>query len=291
MNCWLMKNLKVAIIGAGKVGAAIASDFYEKGINIEAIIDKEKTKAKRLAQKVGSKIHSNQLSKIPSSVNLFIISVQDRFIFEVAKDLAKTFSNLIGKYALHTSGALSSEDLNPLKEKNCEVFSLHPNFSFRSINTSRHSLIKFNECVFAIESNSRKAIAFAKKLCKNLNYEFIELKPEQKLLYHIFSVIISNYTVTDFYQVEKFLGKKFIKSYINLLKSTIQNIEEFGVKKSLTGPIIREDIKTIEKHLSFLSKIDKNLIEVYKKFGQLTIKMIENDLKKETKNELKKLFN
>lgn len=285
-----MKNLKVAIIGAGKVGAAIASDFYEKRIHIEAIIDKEKTKAKRLAQKVGSSIYSDHFSSIPSSVNLFIISVQDRFVFEVAKDIANIFSNLEGKFAFHTSGALSSEELNPLKEKNCEIFSLHPNFSFLSNNTSKQSLIKFNECVFAIESNSRKAIAFAKKLCKILDYEFIELKSEQKLLYHIFSVIISNYTVTEFYQVEKFFGKKLIKSYIKLLKSTIQNIEEFGANKSLTGPIIREDIQTIQKHLSSLSKIDKNLMELYKKFGQLTIKMIENDLKKGTRNNLKKLL-
>lgn len=285
-----MKNLKVAIIGAGRVGAAIASDFYEKRIHIEAIIDKEKTKAKSLAQKVGSSIYSDHFSSIPSSVNLFIISVQDRFVFEVAKDLANIFSNLEGKFAFHTSGTLSSEELNPLKEKNCEIFSLHPNFSFLSNNTAKQSLIKFNECVFAIESNSRKAIAFAKKLCKILDYEFIELKFEQKLLYHIFSVIISNYTVTEFYQVEKFFGKKLIKSYIKLLKSTIQNIEEFGVKKSLTGPIIREDIQTIQKHLSSLSKIDKNLMELYKKFGQLTIKMIGNDLKKETRNNLKKLL-
>ncbi len=97
--------------------------------------------------------------------------------------------------------------------------------------------------------------------------------------------------MTKFYQIEKHLGKKFIKSYLNLLKSTIQNIEDYGVKKALTGPILRQDFQTIQKHIVTLHHLDENLNDAYKKFGQLTISLIEKNLDSISLNKFKKLFN
>lgn len=286
----MKQNLKVAIIGTGKVGTALALDFSRKKIKVLALIDKDLKKARSLASKIKAKVFSSELSDIPENVNLFVIAVQDRFIPEVTKNLSDTFSDFKGKYAFHTSGALTSEDLNPLEEKGCLVFSLHPNFSFALNQLPGQKLISFNECVFAIESESKKAISVAKKICNELGYKFIKIETSQKTLYHIFSVIISNYTVTKFYQIEKYFGKKAINSYLNLLKSTIQNIEELGVKESLTGPIIRQDIPTIQKHLQMLSTIDMNLKEIYAKCGKLTIEMIENELEPDTLIDLKRIF-
>lgn len=285
-----MKNLNVAIIGAGKVGTAFALDFSRKKIKVVAVIDKDVKKAKKLAQILKSDVASKNISDIPSPVNLFVITVQDRFISKVAEELANTFESFQNKYAFHTSGALSSDELKALETKGCYVFSLHPNFSFASDDFGSQRIIKFTQSVFAIESKSRKAISFAKNFCKAFDYEFIEIKPEQKTLYHIFSVMISNYNVTKFYQIEKNLGKKFIKSYLNLLKSTIQNIETYGVKRALTGPIVRKDFQTIQKHIKELSLLDKDLKNIYKKFGHLTISIIEKELNKSSIKKLKRLF-
>lgn len=285
-----MKNLKVAIIGTGKVGTAFALDFTKKKIKVIALIDKNSKKARSLARKINCNVFSSDISDIPEEVNLFVIAVQDRFIHEVAQSLSNALININNKYAFHTSGALTSAELKNLSEKGCNVFSLHPNFSFVSNASSNQKLIEFDECLFAIESPSKKAFSFAKNFCNELGYKFIKIDAEQKILYHIFSVIISNYTVTQFYQIEKYFGKKAIKSYINLLKSTIQNIEKSGVKKSLTGPIIRGDLYTIQKHLKLLSKLDRNLKEIYSNFGQLTTKMLEPDLDRKSFNKLKKIF-
>ncbi len=143
-----MKNLNVAIIGAGRVGTALALDFYKKKIKVVAVVDTDIEKAEQLSRKIKSKLFSDKISEIPSSVNLFAITVQDRFIIEVARDLSSTFEDFKNKYAFHTSGALSSDELSLLEEKGCNVFSLHPNFSFVSENLKRKHLIKFKSMRF-----------------------------------------------------------------------------------------------------------------------------------------------
>lgn len=47
--------------------------------------------------------------------------------------------------------------------------------------------------------------------------------------------------------------------------NNIKNIGELGLVKSLTGPVERGDVKTIEKHLSSLSEEDKMLYKLLAK--------------------------
>lgn len=285
-----MRKLNVAIIGAGKIGTAFALDFFRKKIKIVAVVDKDLKKARKLSQKIKSDKYSDKISDIPSIGNLFVIAVQDRFIKEVADDLANSFNDFSDKAAFHTSGALSCDELIPLEKKGALIFSLHPNFSLVSAEPERQKIIKFNQSIFAIEAKSKKALSFAKSLCDRLGYEFIRINSDEKVLYHIFSVLISNYTVSKFLMVEKYLGRKFFKSYLNLLKSTIQNIEEFGSKKALTGPIVRNDIETIRRHLNVLSKFDKRILDIYRNFGFVTIEMIREQLGEEASENLMKIL-
>ncbi|MCX8056751.1 MAG: DUF2520 domain-containing protein [Ignavibacteria bacterium] len=285
-----MKEIKAAIIGAGRVGSAFALDFFSKGIEIETIVDCKLNKAKKLASSVKAKNYTDKISQISSSANLFVITVQDRFIKQVSEELANAFDTFENKFAFHSSGALDANELSSLRNKKCLTFTFHPNFSF--VDEQRHegTLIDFNQCYFAIESNSKKAITFAKSFCKRLNYNFVVLTAKEKVLYHIFSVIISNYTVTEFYLVEKFFGKKLINSYLNLLKSTIQNIEEYGARKALTGPIVRNDVETIKKHLNVLSQINPKMKELYKKFGLLTLEILDGERNLKSLEDLKDIF-
>lgn len=285
-----MKKLNVAIIGAGKIGTAFALDFFRKKIKIVAVIDKDIQKAKKLSQKISSDKYSDKVSNIPSIANLFVIAVQDRFIKVVADDLANSLSDFTDKAAFHTSGALSCVELISLEKKGALIFTLHPNFSLVSVEPEKQKIIKFNQSVFAIEAKSNKALSFAKSFCDRLDYEFIRISSDEKVLYHIFSVLISNYTVSKFLMVEKYLGKKFFRSYLNLLKSTIQNIEEFGSKKALTGPIVRSDIETITRHLNALLKLDKQILDIYRNFGYVTIKIIREQLGEELTKDLIRIF-
>lgn len=284
-----MKNLSVAIIGAGKVGSAFAISLRKKRIKITSIIDKNYKKAKTLAAKVKANHYSKKISEIPEKTNLFIISVQDRFIKEVSQELSKNFSDWKGKFAFHTSGSLNSDELIDLARKGCNVFSFHPNYSFAS-DYFKDNLINFNESVFAIETDSKISKRFAIDFCKKMNWDYIILKKDQKPIYHAFAVILSNYTVTQFFQIKKYLGNKAVKAYLNLLLSTIQNLKNLGVKNALTGPVIRGDVLTIKRNLTSLEDLNEDLKLIYKSFGLLSLELVEQKLDKQTFQEIKKLF-
>lgn len=284
-----MKNLSVAIIGAGKVGSAFAFSLNKKKVNIVAIVDKDLKKAKKLASSVKAKHFTTDVLEIPEETNLFIIAVQDRFIRDVSQNLSKAFSRFEGKFAFHTSGSLTSEELKELKNSGCNVFSLHPNFSFGSKKIKK-ALVDFNQCVFAIESDSKISVRFAIDFCKMMKWDYLILDKSQKSIYHSLAVILSNYTVTQFYQIEKYLGKKAVKSYLNLLLSTIQNIQNSGVKDALTGPILRGDVETVSKNLFALKNLNAELKSIYKNFGILTLELARDKIDNLTFQKLKQIL-
>ncbi len=274
-----MIELKVVIIGAGKVGTAFAKEFVKKKIKIGAVIDRNINKAKKLGKSVNSEIYSSDYSKIPQDANFYLIAVQDRFIKDVANELSIIIKKPQKKFVCHVSGSLTSDELSVLNKKGCRVFSLHPNFSFVTERLNQ-KFFPLNKAIFALEGNSSSSLRFGKFLCKKMSWKFILISRDQKALYHAFSVLISNYLVSLLFQVEQRLGKNFVGSYVNLIKSTIQNIETFGVKNSLSGPIVRGDEITIKKNIETLSKEIPELEKVYQKLGKLTKSLIHEKQEK-----------
>ncbi len=270
-----MKPLKITVIGAGRVGSAIIDSLLARSFDIVCVVEKNPDTVKSLKKKYPAVKIISDLKQIPAKTDFFIISVQDRFINDVANQISLHFKSFKNKFACHTSGCLTSDELTLLQGKGCEVFSFHPNVSITfSKGKKNFSINQLKETIFTIESNSQKALNFAKKFSKAAGWKSIVIKPELKPLYHAFSVIISNYTVTLMNEIKNSLGEEFIDSYLQLLKSTIQNIDNCGVEKSLTGPAIRGDFKTIKSNLKALSEVDKDLLEIYNHYLKLTEKFI-----------------
>ncbi len=265
-----MNKYRACIIGAGKVGTALANHLHVKRIQVEQIIDNNLQSAKHLAAKVKVKLFTDRLDEISEKVNLIIISVQDRNIFSVVNELSKSEKNLKNVFICHTSGSETSEIFKPLRILGVEVFSFHPLFSF----ASKKFEYDLSNSFVAIESNSRAAINFAKKFCTEINVNSLVIKKEEKSLYHAFAVLISNYLALMLGQVEK---SRIVKSgkikvaniYKPLVESTLTNIEFLGIDDGLTGPIVRGDNETIKKNILALKEYSSDLASIYKKFIKL----------------------
>ncbi len=127
------KKPAVSIIGAGRLGCALALALVRRGYRIEAVVARSVRHARRAAELIGTKplaLASTQLIDLPRSDILFITTPDDR-ITEVAAELAATIDsrrakkkkgvneekgNRRGRTALHASGALSSDALQSLRQ-------------------------------------------------------------------------------------------------------------------------------------------------------------------------------
>src|SRR6266566_4541398 len=121
---------RVAIVGAGNLGSALALSLQRAGYTIEAVIARSRgarvTRAQRLARQVGGHA-ADDLSDVGAGLVWFC--VPDGEIARAARSLAGN-AEWKGRVALHSSGALSSYELTALRKRGAAVASVHPMMTF-----------------------------------------------------------------------------------------------------------------------------------------------------------------
>ena len=77
-----------------------------------------------------------------------------------------------------------------------------------------------------------------------------------------------------------------------LIDGTLANIEKVGIPQALTGPIVRGDVGTIEKHVQEISLKVPELLELYKVLGFYTIEIAraKGTLSESAAEQLKKIL-
>src|ERR1700683_5478463 len=172
-------NPRITIGGAGNLASALAPSLHGAGYEIDQIISRGGTaslrRARRLAREVGASTVAASHAQIRSEVVWFC--VPDAAIAAAAESLAAS-ANWTGKVALHSSGALASDELAVLRRRGAAVASVHPLMTF--VPGSRPSLA---EVPFAIEGDSA-ALQLARRIVKNLGGNAYSIRKEDKGAYH-----------------------------------------------------------------------------------------------------------
>lgn len=275
--------MRITIVGAGKVGSALAIELHKSGHKINVIVDSSKPRAQKISKLCKCDKVSDYLSQeIVSTSDIVIISIKD-------DDLIKYINNLISidfknKILVHTSGVLTSDIFYSLKVKKRDVASFHPAQTFSRVSIRNNNFLK--GIFFGIEGGS-EAIRILKKITKGLQSRTIVLSKNKKSLYHLGCVVSSNFLVANFYVLKLIAGelgiseKNFSEILYPLFSTTVKNLHLFGVNGSLTGPVSRGDIKTIETHLSLLHSKFPKYVEYYK-----TVSLILSEVSAKQNNKI-----
>jgi len=271
----------VAVIGAGRLGQALAIALSRRGYPIVALVARHRRKAEQAAAAIRTPdskprvLTSGQLAQLPAA-DIFIIATPDDAIQETAQQLSRVLPNETRATVLHTSGALSSEILRPLKR--CETGSLHP---LVSISNSAAGADALRGAFYCLEG-TRKAKAVAASLVRALGGSSFSVSSENKALYHAAAVMASPHLVSLFDLATEMLEacglskRKSREILAPLLASTVSNLKTANAARALTGTFARGDVATVRRHLEALS--GKELAaarEVYKLLGLHSLKLAE----------------
>jgi predicted short-subunit dehydrogenase-like oxidoreductase (DUF2520 family) len=126
------------------------------------------------------------------------------------------------------------------------------------------NLNEFEKIYFSIEGDLTQN-SMVLSLLKELGNNYFTRSEESSSTYHLANVFISNLTLSLLevgISYLKTLGlgeKEALKAVKPLICGNIESIYSKGFVNSLTGPVLRGDVKTIEKHLSVLKEDDKKL--------------------------------
>ena len=273
---------KIAIIGYGKLGSHL---FHSLKRN------------RRI--KVTTVVRNSKSIINPALINLsdiIFICTQDSKIRNAAKSLSAKPFDLKKKYIFHTSGSLNSDELVNLKNKGVHTGSFHPVQTFES-RAGKYSH-RFKNIYIAIEG-SKESVKAGFRISKLLDAMPFVISKEDKIYHHICCVIASNFLAAHLHQIDKLSRKRILKNGFNnlsffsiykpLVEQALENIARKGAVKSLSGPVERNDLNTINKHLKALSKKHRDILPLYSLMGIETVKLA---LKKKslTQNEAKKFL-
>lgn len=242
----------IAIVGAGNLGTALAVSLEKAGYKIDAIVaahrGKSLARARRLARQVGSRATPGTEEIKARAVWL---CVPDSEIARIAAALAERIQAR-NKIALHSSGALTSDELEPLRAKGAAVASVHPLMTF--VKGSRPSLAGVP---FAIEGDSA-AVGVARRIVRDLGGTPYAIKKNKKNAYHAWGTFASPLltallaTTEHVAELAGVKGKAARRRMLPILLQTVKNYGTLGPARGFSGPIVRGDVATVRRHLEAL---------------------------------------
>ncbi len=251
----MKRNLRVAIAGAGSIANSLAPALSKSGYTITEIISRDSPGSRRLASRLaklaGARFVTGKTAIFDAE--LLWLCVPDRAIRATAAMFAQHPSSKI-RFAFHSSGALTSRELDPLRKRGITVASVHPLMTF--VPGSRPSL---QGVPFAIEGDDA-ATRLARRVVRNLGGDAFTIPASRKAAYHAWATFTSPLLLAFMVTLEESAAAAGLsredsrRKSMPIIRQTLENYARLGPKHSFSGPIIRGDVQTVAKHLAVLKK-------------------------------------
>jgi len=190
----------------------------------------------------------------PLATDIVWITVPDDAIAGVARALAAS-QGWKGKFAFHSSGALSSDELAPLRARGARVASVHPMMTF-----VRGAVPQMAGVSFAVEGDTA-AVRAAKTIVGDLGGISFVIRKQNKVLYHVFGSFASPMVIALMASLEQVARAAGIRRsdikrvMMPLLVQTLRNHLDHDAAAAFSGPLVRGDVATVCKHLNELEKL------------------------------------
>lgn len=193
--------------------------------------------------------------QINNEIKYIFLAVPDQLILNAFNDLKEIFpKNVI---FFHLSGSMYFD----------QIIGVHPLMTFNS-ETKIEDYDKIS-----IYTDNESFYSDFKTQVKYLNY----ISPANKGVYHAMASMLGNFTQYYLYTLKNNFPEGIsFESYEQLVLASVTSMFQKDEHKKLTGPLIRGDIDTIEKHKSSLKQHHPKLLDIYQRFENLFFEEIKS---------------
>ena len=236
----MMNFPKISVIGAGNVAHSLVPSLLSAGFQIERVAAKTEDRVKQLAAAYNLE-WTTHLEKIQSKI--IIIAVSDSALPSVAQALGKD----PGRFVFHTTG---SQDLNAVADFHENAGVLYPLQTF-----STQRIVSFHDIPLCIESSNTKAAETLEHIAKKLSTNVHQINSEERRQLHVAAVFACNFTNLMYTFASDVLAQREIDFHLlaPLINETAKKASTNKPSEVQTGPAIRQDNDTLEKHVQQLS--------------------------------------
>jgi predicted short-subunit dehydrogenase-like oxidoreductase (DUF2520 family) len=262
----------LAIIGAGRVGRALGRRLHELGWKIGAVVTRNEASARKAARFIGAGKARATLSRDVLASRLILITTPDDAVAGISRELERIGAEeLRGKVILHTSGALSSDILNNLRNRGAAVGSMHPLQSFSGV-----AVPSLDGKVFAIEGDPA-AVRLARQLVRALGGVPVQIAAGTKALYHAAASFAAGHVLAVEEASARLLmlsgmqRHEAVRALLQLTRQVLENFERLGPRTAWTGPLARGDRGVIAAHLAAMKSLPSEFSKAYTSLNDLAL--------------------
>ncbi len=268
----------LTIIGAGRVGQSLGRALREKGWNIFGAVTRSMPTARRAVRFIGQGHAFDGISRQALSPRNILIATPDSAIRSVAEELARVSAEeWKGKAVLHTSGALASDVLAPLRAFGASVGSLHPLQSFSGIGAT-----PLEGRVFAIEGDPA-ALRLGRQMVRALGGYVLQLPVSGKAAYHAAASMAAGHVLAVLEAAANammsigFKRREAVRALLPLTRQVLDNFERVGPRAAWTGPLARGDFDVIAAHLAALRSFPVEYRHAYEQLNRLAARVLSQN--------------
>ena len=254
--------MDVAVIGAGRLGTALAVRLLDAGHRIVAISGRAGTVDRAARYLPGVPIRPPPIAA--REAEGVIIGTPDDLIEPTASSLADEGVLGEGQTAIHLSGATSLDALSAPRAAGAEVLSLHSLQTFPDVDGA---LARIPGSGIAVTALSEAGYVLGERLARDVGGRSFRLADEAKPIYHAAAVFASNYLVAITALADELFRDAGMPEppelFLPLQRATLDNVAAMGPAAALTGPAVRGDAGTVAANLEALAKHAPEAVPAY----------------------------
>ncbi|WP_432713783.1 Rossmann-like and DUF2520 domain-containing protein [Pedobacter sp.] len=245
--------MNIVCLGSGNVATNLTQAFKAKGAHIIQIYSNTLANAQALASVLNIQAIAD-FTAVNRNADLYLICVKDDAIASVAAQLAG-----VKGLVVHTSGAT---DLSVFEQ----VIGLSRYGVLYPLQTfSKSRLVDSAQIPFCIEGNNEQSLKQLQMIAGSITPLVYLINSAERKQLHLAAVFACNFTNHLYALSAEILERNQLSFDMlkPLIAETAAKVQDALPKEVQTGPAIRNDELTMQKHLELLNE-NTELVDIYK---------------------------
>jgi len=254
--------MNVSIVGAGRVGTAMAVLLTRAGHRIVAVSGRGPTRDR--ASRFLPQVPFLEPAEVARAGELVVVGVPDDEILAIVDRIAGADAWRAGQWVAHVSGASGLDVLAPVRAAGARPLALHPLQTFPDV---AGALDRIPGSAMAVTADDAEGYTVGERIADDLGARPFRLEDAMRPLYHAGAVFASNYLIVAAGIAEELFREAGvpdpIAAMVPLQRASLDNVERLGPGRALTGPAVRGDAATIDRNLSAIRDAVPQAVDAY----------------------------
>ncbi len=266
-----IETVSIGFIGAGRLGKALAWSLATAGLAVRGVASSIEQEALDLASRIEA-CEVMPAQAVVDCCDLVFITTPDSVIAQAVAPLRFR----AGMGVVHCSGATEVDALATAQAQGAAIGGFHPMQTFADPDAAVASL---PGSTITIEAGDDDLDGLLVQLVERLDCHVNRLPPGMRGRYHAAAGFTTQFINALFYEsarVWKTWGAgeaDAMRAMLPMARGTLAAIESVGIARGMPGPVSRNDVVSVEKHVTALTDLGDDMTAFYRVLCGVTVRI------------------